>query len=48
MVIILLGLLNYGVEGIIFGIVFTIIQSYILKYLLNRDNVNGEVVEILE
>lgn len=46
--IILLGLLNYGVEAIILGIIFTIIQSYILKYLLNRDNVNSEVVEILE
>ncbi|MBS6007469.1 MAG: YitT family protein [Clostridium baratii] len=48
-VIILLGLLNYGVESIILGIIFTIIQSYVLKYLLNREkNVNSEVVEILE
>lgn len=38
--VILLGLLNYGVEAIILGIAFTLLQTQSLKYLLNRKSNN--------
>lgn len=38
--VILLGLLNYGVEAIILGVAFTLIQTQSLKYLLNRKSIN--------
>lgn len=36
LLVLLLGLINYGYEAVLLGIVFTLVQTQVLKYLLSR------------